>query len=142
MGDTQTRWDIKSGVCPYGHPLWKCHKLKLKRGKLTHACRIQMAEWAKIYRAGKRATSKPLNAMLSKPGPVVNHEKQTENCKLTLVCGHTTLYTRRSIEANEISYPGDLWCERCVEWKHVHSASNLRVDKPSWIYFELEVSER
>ena len=114
----------------------------MKRGRLTHKCSIQMAELARIYKAGKRASRKALKPMLSKPGPVVNHEKQTENCKLTLVCGHTTLYTRRSIEANEVSYPGDLWCERCVEWKKVHSASNLRVGKPSWIYNELEVSER
>lgn len=135
---------MESGFCPNGHRLTDCHKLSwsAKRQKFEHRCSyVLRARQRSGYMGGAEWQRNRKNFFLTTPGKVDNHENNSPMAHLILVCGHDTYYTRRSIEVNDITYPGDLWCDRCVEWKMVHFASNMYVDKPGWIYYPLEVEK-
>lgn len=125
------KWDLESGICPYGHKIEDCHRQRMKsdRPYPVNECRIHIMEMRDALIQSRRREhsqqnlGRPKKADLQMMKRVGDLPFAGEGVALVqFVCGHVSRFPRTSLWVyNRRSYP--MYCLTCNDERRVHQVS-------------------
>lgn len=151
-------WNLESGVCPYGHPVDECVKMRKNyHGSPQPVCSInerkvkrERAQRLRDRRKAERAIGMPppfyiepckLQPIKVEDKPLIQRVGTLEHTGMYVagvqcVHGHWNMYSRH-YEHYTID-PSPMFCRKCDDYVRVHQVASIDSEERGMVYWPLE----
>lgn len=136
-----TKWDLESGICPWGHPIEACKNPNSVRNRCRFNERAKArANGGKPHQRAALVMTKKVKVMV-RQGATMKYvgskcEPDFMRTRIVLVCGHDSYYKKYAVDQKY--YDDPLYCSTHHDWFKIHEVHDFEANDYALLVYPLE----